>query len=47
MKVRALVLVALSFGASIVLADDLLVRGVLLATALIVGVFLYRIPTRS
>lgn len=46
-KVRALGLVALSFGASIVLADDLLVRGVLLATALIVGVFLYRIPTRS
>ncbi len=46
-KVRALALVALSFGASIVLADDLLVRGALLATALIVGVFLYRIPTRS
>lgn len=46
-RVRALALVALSFGVSIVLADDLLVRGALLATALTVGVFLYRIPTRS
>lgn len=46
-RVRALALVALSFGVSIVLADDLLVRGALLATALVVGVFLYRIPTRS
>jgi hypothetical protein len=45
-RVRALALVALSFGVSIVLADDLLVRVALLATALIVGVFLYRIPTR-
>ncbi len=44
---RALTLVALSFGVSIILADDLLVRAALLATALIVGMFLSRIPTRS
>ena len=46
-RVRALLLVALSFGASIILADGLLLRGALLVTALIVGAFLYRIPTRA
>ncbi len=46
-KARALVVIALSFGASIILVDDLLIRGILLAAALAVGVFVYRIPTRS
>jgi uncharacterized membrane protein YbaN (DUF454 family) len=46
-RVRALALVALSFGVSIVVADGLLLRGGLAATGLIVGVLLYRIPTRS
>lgn len=45
-RVRALLLVALSFGVSIILVDDLLLRGTLLLTGVIVGVFLYRIPTR-
>ncbi len=45
-RVRALLLVALSFGVSIILAGDLLLRGALLVTGVIVGVFLYRIPTR-
>jgi uncharacterized membrane protein YbaN (DUF454 family) len=46
-KARALIVIALSFGASIILVDDLPVRAILLAAALAVGVFVYRIPTRS
>ncbi|MCJ7710511.1 MAG: YbaN family protein [Chloroflexi bacterium] len=46
-RVRALAVVALSFGVSIILVDGLLLRGALGATGLIVAIFLYRIPTRS
>jgi hypothetical protein len=45
-RARALAVVALTFGVSIILADDLLLRGALAVTGLVVGVFLYRIPTR-
>ncbi len=45
-RVRALAVVALSFGVSILLVDGLLLRGALGVTGLIVAVFLYRIPTR-
>lgn len=42
---RALVLVALTFGVSIVLVDSLALRLALAAVGLIVVSFLYRIPT--
>ena len=45
-RVRALAVVALSFGLSIILVDGLLLRGALGVTGLIVAIFLYRIPTR-
>jgi uncharacterized membrane protein YbaN (DUF454 family) len=45
-RTRALALVALSFGVSIVLADGLLLRAGLVVIALVVCAFLYRIPTR-
>jgi hypothetical protein len=45
-RARALAVVALSFGVSIILVDGLLLRGALAVTGLVVGVFLYRIPTR-
>jgi hypothetical protein len=44
---RALVLVVLTFGASILAVDAVQLRVVLAATALILLVFLYRIPTRA
>ena len=43
---RALAMVALSFGASIVLVDVLVIKAALAVAALAVGVLLYRIPTR-
>ncbi len=46
-RARALAVVALSFGLSIILVDGLLLRGALGVTGLIVAIFLYRIPTRS
>jgi uncharacterized membrane protein YbaN (DUF454 family) len=46
-KGRALVLVALTFGVSILLVDQLVLRLGLAATAAILLVFLYRIPTRG
>jgi uncharacterized membrane protein YbaN (DUF454 family) len=46
-RIRALLLVALTFGVSIALVGDLLLRAGLVATALILAAFLYRIPTRS
>ncbi len=46
-RARALAVVALSFGLSIILVDGLFVRCALGITAVIVGAFLYRIPTRS
>jgi uncharacterized membrane protein YbaN (DUF454 family) len=44
-KNRALVVVALTFTISIVLVDSLLLRVGLVATAMILMAFLYRIPT--
>ena len=44
-KRRALVLVALTFAVSIVLVDEWLVRAALLATGVVLIVFLSRIPT--
>lgn len=46
-RIRALLLVALTFGISIVLVDDLLLRAGLVATGLVLVAFLYRIPTRA
>lgn len=46
-KGRALVVVAVTFGISIILVDQLLLRVGLAATAVILLVFLSRIPTRS
>ena len=46
-KVRALVLVALTFGVSIVLVDTLVLRLGLAATGMILMLFLSRIPTRE
>jgi hypothetical protein len=43
---RAMVLVALAFGMSIVLVGDPLLRLALAAAGLVVAAFLYRIPTR-
>ena len=45
-RARALAVVALSFGVSIVLVDSLAIKAALAAAGLVVGVFLYRIPTR-
>lgn len=44
-KTRALVAVVITFGLSIVLIDSLAVRIVLVAVAVILLTFLYRIPT--
>jgi len=44
-KTRALVVMAITFALSIVLVDNLLLRIGLLGTAIILAVFLYRIPT--
>lgn len=46
-RTRAMVLVALAFGMSIVLAGDPTLRLALAAVGLAVAVFLFRIPTRS
>jgi uncharacterized membrane protein YbaN (DUF454 family) len=46
-RMRAVAVVALSFGASIILADALAIKVALAITGLAVGVFLYRIPTRT
>lgn len=46
-RIRALLLVGLTFGVSIALVGDPLVRAGLVATGLILAAFLYRIPTRS
>jgi hypothetical protein len=45
-RARALAVVALSFGVSIILVDALAIKAGLAVTGLVVGVFLYRIPTR-
>jgi len=45
-RARALAVVALSFGVSIILVDALAIKAVLAVAGLVVGVFLYRIPTR-
>jgi uncharacterized membrane protein YbaN (DUF454 family) len=44
-KVRAIVIVVVTFSVSILLVDALLVRALLLVTAAIVTVFLARLPT--
>jgi len=44
-RVRALVLVVLTFAASIVLVDELLVRAALVVTGAVLILFLARIPT--
>jgi len=44
---RAMALVALAFGVSIVLVGDPLLRLALATAGLVVAVFLYRIPTRG
>lgn len=44
-KVRALVVVAITFAVSIILVDALVVRLMLLGIAAILAIFLYRIPT--
>ena len=44
-KVRALLVVVITFAVSIVLVDVLVVRIVLLITAVILATFLYRLPT--
>ena len=44
-KVRAIVLVIVTFAVSILLVDGVLVRTLLLATAAILTVFLARLPT--
>jgi hypothetical protein len=44
-KVRAIVLVIVTFAVSILLVDGLLVRALLLVTATILTVFLARLPT--
>ena len=44
-RVRALVLVVLTFAASIALVDELLVRAALVATGAVLILFLARIPT--
>lgn len=46
-KVRALVVVAITFAVSIVLVDALAVRLVLIVVAAILATFLYRIPTAA
>jgi uncharacterized membrane protein YbaN (DUF454 family) len=46
-KTRALVLVALTFGVSIVLVDALLLRVSLAVFGVLLAAFLYRIPTTS
>ena len=46
-RARAVALVALSFGVSIILVDALPIKAALAVTGLAVGVFLYRIPSRS
>lgn len=46
-KTRALVLVVLTFAVSIVLVDAPLLRVSLAALALVLAVFLYRIPSKS
>lgn len=45
-RTRAIAVVALSFGASIVLVDSLPIRVALVLAAVTLVVFLYRIPTR-
>ena len=45
-RARALAVVALSFGVSIVLVDSLAIKAALAAAGLVVGIFLYRIPTQ-
>lgn len=44
-KMRALVVVAVTFAISIALVDSLAIRVVLVATGVILAVFLYRLPT--
>ncbi len=44
-KMRALLVVAITFTVSIVLVDDVLVRAVLLLIAVILSAFLYRLPS--
>jgi uncharacterized membrane protein YbaN (DUF454 family) len=46
-KIRALAVVVLSFGASILLVEELAVRAVLAATGSVVALFLARIPTAA
>jgi hypothetical protein len=46
-KTRALIMVVITFGASLLLVDSLLLRLVLVITAVILLAFLARIPTRS
>lgn len=46
-KVRALIVVAITFAVSIVLVDALVVRFMLLVVALILATFLSRIPTAA
>jgi uncharacterized membrane protein YbaN (DUF454 family) len=43
-KVRALVVVAVTFGLSILLVEELVMRALLAVTGTIVSVFLARIP---
>ncbi len=44
-KVRALVAVVITFALSVILVDATVVRVLLVATAIILAAFLYRIPT--
>ena len=44
-KTRALMVVAITFAISVVLVDLLLLRAGLVATGVILAIFLYRIPT--
>ena len=46
-KSRAIAVVAVTFAASIALVDELLLRGALAATGVVLSVFLARIPTRA
>jgi len=45
-KVRALVVVVVTFGLSIVLVEEIVLRALLAATGMIVSVFLARIPAQ-
>jgi len=46
-KARALVVVAVTFAASVIVVEELLIRAALVGTGAILSAFLVRIPTRA